>query len=107
MPKVLKKIDLQVLNPLRWRKQFLFTVLAAFLVVWFAFLDTYSLATRIRLSQERTDLIRKTEQLRAETEQLEEKISNLRNDSALLERIAREEYGMKKPNETVYRIKTD
>ncbi len=107
MSNVLKKINLQVLNPLRWRKQFLFTVLAAFLIVWFAFLDTYSLATRFRLSQEKADLIRKTELLRAETEDLEEKITNLRNNSAILERIAREEYGMKKPNETVYRIKTD
>jgi cell division protein FtsB len=107
MSKSFIRINLQVLNPLRWRKQFLFTVLAAFLIVWFAFLDTYSLTTRIRLSQERSDLMRKTEQLRTETEELEKKIANLRNDSALLERIAREEYGMKKPNETVYRIKTD
>ena len=102
-----KKINLQILNPLRWRKQFLFTVLAGFLVVWFVFLDTYSLTTRVRLSREKADLIRKTEQLRTETEELEKKIANLKNDSALLERIAREEYGMKKPNETVYRIKTD
>jgi cell division protein FtsB len=107
MSKSFIRINLQVLNPLRWRKQFLFTVLAAFLIVWFAFLDTYSLTTRIRLSQERSDLMRKTEQLRTETEELEKKIANLRNDSALLERIAREDYGMKKPNETVYRIKTD
>jgi len=107
MSKVLKKINLQILNPLRWRKQFLFTVLAGFLVVWFTFLDTYSLTTRIRLSQEKSDLIQKTELLRVETEELEKNITNLRNNSALLERIAREEYGMKKPNETVYRIKTD
>jgi cell division protein FtsB len=107
MLKALKRLNLQILNPLRWRKQFLFTVLAAFLVVWFVFLDTYSLTTRVRLSREKSDLIRKTEQLRTETEELEKKIANLRNDSALLEKIAREEYGMKKPNETVYRIKTD
>jgi len=107
MSKSIKRLNLQILNPLRWRKQFLFTVLAGFLVIWFAFLDTYSLTTRIRLSQEKSDLIRKTEQLKTETEELEKKIANLRNDSALLERIAREEYGMKKPSETVYRIKAD
>lgn len=102
-----KRLNLHILNPLRWRKQFLFTMLAGFLVIWFAFLDTYSLTTRIRLSQEKADLIRKTELLRADTEDLENKIANLRNDSALLERIAREEYGMKKPNEIIYRIKVD
>lgn len=107
MVNAFKKINLQILNPLRWRKQFLFTVLAVFLIVWFAFLDTYSIATRARLSRDKADLVRKTEQLKAETADLEKKIANLRNDSALLERIAREEYGMKKPNETVYRIKTD
>lgn len=107
MFKSFKAINLQILNPLRWRKQFLFAVLAVFLVVWFAFLDTYSLTTRIRLTREKAELIRKTEQLKTETADLEKKIANLRTDSALLERIAREEYGMKKPNETVYRIKTD
>ena len=107
MFKVLKSTPLQVLNPLRWRKRFLFTVLAGFLVVWFLFLDTYSLTTRIRLSREKADLIRKTEQLKAETDQIEQDIVNLKNNSAILERIAREEYGMKKPNEAVYRIKTD
>jgi cell division protein FtsB len=107
MLKSIKRLNLQILNPLRWRKQFLFIVLAGFLVVWFVFLDTYSLTTRVRLSSEKADLIRKTELIRAETVELETKIANLKNDSALLERIAREEYGMKKPSETVYRIKTD
>lgn len=107
MLKAIKRMNLQVLNPLRWRKQFLFTVLAAFLVIWFVFLDTYSLTTRVLLTKEKSDLIRKTEQLRTETIELEKRIADLKNDSELLERIAREEYGMKKPNETVYRVKSD
>ena len=44
----------------------------------------------------------------AETEQrtaeLEQKIRELENNPDLLEKIAREEYGMRKPGETVYRI---
>jgi len=97
----------QLLNPLRWKKSFLLTLLGGFVVIWFVFLDTYSIATRIRLSNERSDLVRKTQQLQLETEELERKISAVQSDSDLLEKIAREEYGMKKPNETVYRIKTE
>jgi cell division protein FtsB len=97
----------QLLNPLRWKKSFLLTLLGGFVVIWFVFLDTYSIATRIRLSNERADLVRKTQQLQLETEELERKISEVQIDSDLLEKIAREEYGMKKPNETVYRIKTE
>lgn len=98
-------MNLQLLNPLRWRKSFLFIVLGGFILVWFAFIDTYSLWTRLELYNKKNDLIQKTEQLEAETARLKQQIQDLRNDPALLERIAREEYGMKKEGETVYKIK--
>lgn len=98
-------MNLQLLNPLRWRKSFLFMVLGGFILVWFAFIDTYSLWTRLELYTKKNDLIQKTEQLEAETARLKQQIEDLRNDPALLERIAREEYGMKKEGETVYKIK--
>ena len=97
-------MNLQILNPLRWRKSFLFIVLAGFVVVWFTFIDTYSLWTRFKLMQRKGDLKHKTEQLKAETVELREKVKKLKTDPALLERIAREEYGMKKEGETVYKI---
>jgi cell division protein FtsB len=97
-------MNLQLLNPLRWKKSFLFTVLIAFLVIWFGFLDTYSIYTRISLERERKHYIERTLHLQKETELLNEKIEALKNDPAYLEKIAREEYGMRKPNETVYRI---
>ena len=95
----------QLLNPLRWRKSFLFMVLGGFLFIWFAFIDTYSLWTRIELMQRKQELKSKTKQLEAETAALKEKIDNLETDSTLLERIAREEYGMRKEGETVYKIR--
>lgn len=98
-------MDLQVLNPLRWRKSFLALVLGGFIFLWFAFIDTYSLWTRYQLTQRKSELIEKTRQLRSETEQLKLKIEKLKSDPSLLERIAREEYGMRKKGETVYKIK--
>lgn len=98
-------MNLQLLNPLRWRKSFLLIILGGFIIVWFAFIDTYSLWTRIELLQRKTDLKEKKEKLKAETKVLKSKIKDLQNDPFLLERIAREEYGMKKEGETIYKIK--
>jgi cell division protein FtsB len=98
-------MNLQVLNPLRWRKSFLITILVAFILVWILFIDTYSLYTRYELHQKKNELIERTSELKAETASLEEKIEELTDNADLLEKIAREEYGMRKPGETVYRIK--
>lgn len=98
-------MNLHVLNPLRWRKSFLVTILVAFIVLWILFIDTYSLYTRYELHQKKNDLIERTTELKTETVSLEQKIEKLTENNDLLEKIAREEYGMRKPGETVYRIK--
>jgi len=69
------------------------------------FIDTYSVWTRIELSQRKAELKAKKEQLKNETSILKKKIEHLKTDPFLLERIAREEYGMKKEGEFVYKIK--
>lgn len=98
-------MNFQIFNPLRWRKSFLALILGGFVFIWFAFIDTYSLWTRYQLSQRKDDLKHKTEELEAETARLKQQIKDLKSDPALLERIAREEYGMKKEGETVYKVK--
>lgn len=98
-------MNFKLLNPLRWRKSFLFLVLGGFVLIWFLFIDTYSVWTRYQLSQEKDDLKHKTEELQTSTSDLKSNIEKLENDPDLLERIAREEYGMKKEGETVYKIK--
>ncbi|MGF1669078.1 MAG: septum formation initiator family protein [Balneolaceae bacterium] len=98
-------MNLHILNPLRWKKSFLFSILAIFVVLWILFFDTYSLLTRYELHQQKNNLIERTGELKNQTAELEIKINELNNNSDLLEKIAREEYGMRKPGETVYRIK--
>ena len=98
-------MNYQLLNPLRWRKSFLALILGGIIVVWFTFIDTYSIWARIELNQQRAELKEKKEQLKSETKVLKQKIEKLETDPFLLERIAREEYGMKKEGETIYKIK--
>jgi cell division protein FtsB len=97
-------MNIQNFNPLRWRKSFLLFLLLTFLVVWFGFLDTYSVWTRYQLSREKEHLIEKTEMLKQRTDTLNKKIHELKNDPKLIEKIAREKYGMQKKGETVYRV---
>ncbi|MEQ9308237.1 MAG: septum formation initiator family protein [Balneolaceae bacterium] len=97
------KTDL--LNPLRWNKRFLIALLTTFVVIWFSFIDVYSVKTRWDLNDRKKDLEIRTEELTQRSELLREKTELLKNDPALLEKIAREEYGMRKPGETVYKVK--
>lgn len=94
-----------IFNPLYWKKSFLISILVGFVVIWFAFFDSYSIYTKYQLNSQKNDLIERTHELEVKTETLTEKISELENNADLLEKIAREEYGMRKPNETVYKIK--
>lgn len=97
---------LQYFNPLRWKRSFLFSVLIGFFLIWFGFIDTYSLLTRYQLSAEKTELEEKIEALKLETSELETKIAELKANPDLLEQIAREQYGMRKQGDKVYRIIT-
>ncbi|MDR9416773.1 MAG: septum formation initiator family protein [Gracilimonas sp.] len=100
-------MKLQFLNPLRWNKSFLILLLVSFVFVWFVFIDTYSLKTRWDLYSQKNELQERTIELQQLSEELKIKIEDLENDPALLEKIAREEYGMRKPGETVYKIKRE
>jgi len=100
-------MNLQLLNPLRWKKSFLFLVLCSFVLIWFSFIDTYSLKTRWELHNKKEKLKQQTQQLNKASEQLGRKIELLNNDPFLIEKIAREEYGMRKPGETVYKLKRE
>lgn len=61
--------------------------------------------TRYQLNSQKSDLVERTQELNKKSEELKQKIEDLKNNPDLLEKIAREEYGMRKPGETVYRIK--
>jgi len=92
------------LRSLRWKRSWILWLLTAFIAVWFLFFDTYSVMTKLKLERQKKDLIERTENYRQLTAELDSKIESLENNPDLIEKIAREDYGMRKPNETVYII---
>ena len=76
---------------------------AALLLVWVAFFDSHSLLKRIRWHQEYDQLSAENERLRHQIDALQHKLQQPLSDE-VVERIAREEYGMKHRDETVYPI---
>lgn len=78
------------------------TVLAG-LLLWVTFFDSHSLLQRYRWHQEHEALTSENQKLQAAIQDLQQRIDRPLPDSAV-ERIAREEYGMKRPGEKVYRL---
>lgn len=68
------------------------------------FFDSHSLLKRYYWQQELESLQQENTQLQSEIQRFRTKLDRPLPDS-VVERIAREEYGMKRPGETVYRIK--
>ncbi|MFW6346975.1 MAG: FtsB family cell division protein [Cyclonatronaceae bacterium] len=95
---------LSVLNPLRWRTSFLLGVFVLFALLWFSFVDRYSLYARYQISQEKAAVEQRIEQLERETRQLEAQIESIKKQPLFFERIAREEYGMRRESEVIYHI---
>ncbi len=71
--------------------------------LWFTFFDSYSLVKRVRWHSEYTRLSQENVHLRHEVDILEERLKNPLPDE-VIEKIAREQYGMRRPGETVYRV---
>lgn len=69
--------------------------------VWIAFFDSHSLERRIGWWQERNTLAEENDALRDRIHAIEASIEHGLTDEDV-ERIAREQYGMRRPGETVY-----
>ena len=82
----------------------LIVVVVLLAALWFTFFDSHSLVKRVRWHQEVARLTEENETLRQEIEVLEERLAEPLSDE-VIEKIAREEYGMRRPGETVYRVK--
>lgn len=80
--------------------------LAAFVVI-VGFLDENSFVRRMGYANEISRLNSEIDRYRAEYEENTERLNELAVDSGAIERIAREKYLMKKPNEDIYVFEED
>ena len=85
-----------------WRRRLLFLGLGL-LVGWIAFFDSHSLLRRVTYTHRLHTLQAENAQLRSENEALQRQLA-AGLSPALVERVAREQYGMRRPGETVYRV---
>ena len=71
------------------------------------FLDENNLMRRFQYAREESRLRSEIEKYRNEYEESTERLNELAVDSGAIERIAREKYLMKKPNEDIYVFEED
>lgn len=70
-------------------------------------LDENSLVNRMKYHEEETRLREEIEKYRAEYNDYTRRLEELDADSGAIERVAREKYLMKKPNEDIYVFEED
>ena len=76
-----------------------------FLVV-FLFIDQFNLFEQIRLHRSLKDQKQQIEYYEKEVSQNKQYLNDLQNDTATMEKVAREQYLMKRDNEVIYLIET-
>lgn len=84
-------------------KRNLFCIGLALLLAWLTFFDSHSLLDRYKLSREYDRLAAENAQLEADLETVQTDLKAVESD-AVVEKVAREQYGMRKEGETVYRV---
>lgn len=88
-----------------WFNKYVVTI-AVFAVI-IVFLDENNLVRRLRFAHEESVLREEIEKYRKEYEDNTRRLKELAVDSGAIERIAREKYLMKKPNEDIYVFEED
>ena len=87
------------------RRKYLITFVL--FVVLVGFLDENSIVRRLGYYREETRLRGEIDRYRAEYEENTRRLNELAVDSGAIEKIAREKYLMKKPNEDIYVFQED
>lgn len=77
----------------------------AFLVV-FLFIDQFNLFEQIKLHRSLKDQKRQIDYYEQEIQYSKQYLHDLQNDTATMEKVAREQYMMKRDNEVIYLIET-
>ena len=87
------------------RHKYLITLLIFGVII--VFLDENSLLRRLKLYREANELRSEINKYREDFEHSTRRLNELAVDSGAIERVARERYFMKKPNEDIYVFEED
>jgi len=98
----LKNFDIREKLPPRMRNRYVLTVLI--FLVWIVLIDSNNFIDRFRKVHTRNSLGREKEYYMERIEDDRRKLKELRTGNDNLEKFAREQYHMKKPNEDLYII---
>ncbi|MEZ4695725.1 MAG: septum formation initiator family protein [Rhodothermales bacterium] len=93
------------LSPPGLRRRITLSVVAT-AAIWVLFFDSHSLLRRYRWHRDADRLERQNESIQAEIADLSDRVQRGLSDD-MVEAIAREQYGMRRPGETVYRVETE
>jgi cell division protein FtsB len=88
------------------KKRTTLLVLLFFLVLYLLF-DNKGILQRLNLESQHDEWIQKLKADSIETKRLQNQIKALEGDKKTIEKIAREQYGMKREGETVYQVKKE
>ena len=87
------------------RNKYLITILVFSVII--VFVDENSILRRVKYAHEEQVLRDEIEKYRNEYEESTRRLGELAADSGAIERVAREKYLMKKPNEDIYVFEED
>ncbi|MCJ7821137.1 MAG: hypothetical protein MUP53_08025 [Bacteroidales bacterium] len=100
----LRNINLKDRLPPWMRNRYMITILI--FILWLLLLDPNNLISRVRELNTRNRLIREKEYYMGRIEEDKRKLEELRTNNDNLEKFAREQYHMKKPDEDLFIIVT-
>ncbi len=86
-----------------WRRWLVAAGMLA-LGVWLLFLDSHSITRRVAWHRELNRLRTQNLELAGKIEELEVKLQDVQSDE-VVEEVAREQYGMRRPGDTIYRVR--
>lgn len=91
-------------RPLTTRRKTLYAALVALPLLAILTFGNRGILKRVALERDVSDLHEQLYRDRAASDSLRAEIGKMRNDTTLVERLARERYGMVRPGETIYRV---
>jgi cell division protein FtsB len=81
-----------------------YLISSVFFIFWISFFDKFNVFQIIKRKQELNQLTESKKYYKQEIEKTKIELSNLRENSSNIEKIAREKYLMKKENEDLFTI---